>query len=89
MEEDEMEKKNWILEIKTHAIVMHAKSAQFDVCGAYTKQLNGNSIEHTHLYGISLRLLWLCECGTLFAASLTPQTANSCADPVKLRSLPR
>lgn len=43
----------------------------------------------TYLYGISLKLLWLCECGTLLLPSLTPHTANSWADPVKLRSLPR
>lgn len=43
----------------------------------------------TYLYGISLKLLWLCECGTLLLASLTPHTASSCADPVRLRSLPR
>lgn len=44
----------------------------------------------TYLYGISLKLLWLCECGTLLLPSLlTPHTANSCADPVRLRSLPR
>lgn len=43
----------------------------------------------TYLYGMSLRLLWLCECGTLLLASFTPHTANSCAEPVKLRSLPR
>lgn len=40
-----------------------------------------------YLYGISLKLLWLCECGTRLE-SLTPEMANSCAEPDKLRSLP-
>lgn len=43
----------------------------------------------TYLYGISLKLLWLCECTTLFGSLLTPHTASSCAEPDKLLSLPR
>lgn len=71
---------------------MHANPNRFGVqVHAKPHTLHGTRdiIEQTNLYGISLRLLWLCECGTLFDASLTPQTANSCAEPVKLRSLPR
>lgn len=40
-----------------------------------------------YLYGMSLRLLWEWECGT--RVSLIPDTANSCAEPERLRSLPR
>lgn len=44
-----------------------------------------------YLYGISVRLDWLWECGTLgmVVTSLTPITASSWADPERLRSLPR
>lgn len=38
---------------------------------------------------MSLRLVWLCEWPTLVPPTQTPLTANSCADPVRLRSLPR
>lgn len=40
-----------------------------------------------YLYGISLKLLCECECGTF--VSFTPEIASSWADPDKLRSLPR
>lgn len=43
----------------------------------------------THLKGISLKLLWLCEWTTFVGSLLTPQTANSWAEPDKLLSLPR
>lgn len=43
-----------------------------------------------YLYGISVRFDWLWECGTLGIelVSRIPQTANSWADPERLRSLP-
>lgn len=50
---------------------------------------NGMWNVSTHLYGISLKLLWLCEWTTFVGSLLTPQTANSWAEPDKLRSLPR
>lgn len=44
----------------------------------------------TYLYGMSLRLDWLCEWVTLAVEVLdTPQMASSWAEPDKLRSLPR
>lgn len=46
-------------------------------------------LERAYLYVISLKLLCECEWGTLFVTSLTPQMASSCAEPVRLRSLPR
>lgn len=50
-----------------------------------------------HLYGMSLKLLWECEWETLvsFVVAVwiipppTPKWEISCADPDKLRSLPR